>query len=176
DGGRRIHIEDFAQIFGVFPERKYEGVSCRNICAVINNEARQQDSEEFIRRLVFCAMIGNGDMHLKNWSLIYPDGKNPQLAPAYDLVSTIVYIRQDTMALSVAGSKSFEDFNPQLLLRLAAAAGLAQAAVKNVAAATVEATASNWTAIAAQSSLPAGDRKIIGQHISRIASKFTSWL
>nr|WP_244617037.1 MULTISPECIES: HipA domain-containing protein [unclassified Rhizobium] len=31
----------------------------------------------------------NGDMHLKNWSLIYPDRRTPALSPAYDLLSTI---------------------------------------------------------------------------------------
>ena len=46
---------------------------------------------EFVRRLVVNILIGNGDAHLKNWSIIYRDKINPQLAPAYDLVSTIHY-------------------------------------------------------------------------------------
>jgi serine/threonine-protein kinase HipA len=44
---------------------------------------------EFLRRLVFNALIGNADMHLKNWSLIYPARRRAALAPAYDFVSTV---------------------------------------------------------------------------------------
>jgi serine/threonine-protein kinase HipA len=33
-------------------------------------------------------LIGNGDMHLKNWSLIFSEQITPELAPAYDFVST----------------------------------------------------------------------------------------
>nr|WP_308324597.1 HipA domain-containing protein [Klebsiella pneumoniae] len=42
--------------------------------------------------------ICNGAMHLKNWSLIYPDKRTPQLAPAYDLVSTIHYLKGEETA------------------------------------------------------------------------------
>ena len=52
---------------------------------------------EFIRRLIFNAVIGNNDMYLKNWSLIYPDGHTPQLAPAYDFVSTVRYVADDRL-------------------------------------------------------------------------------
>jgi len=37
---------------------------------------------EFVRRLVFSVLIGNADMHLKNWSLLYPDRRTPVLSPA----------------------------------------------------------------------------------------------
>ncbi len=43
------------------------------------------------RRLAFSLLIGNGDAHLKNWSLIYRDRRNPTLSPAYDFVSTAAY-------------------------------------------------------------------------------------
>jgi serine/threonine-protein kinase HipA len=56
---------------------------------------------EYTRRLVFSALIGNGDMHLKNWSLVYPDQRTPALAPAYDLVSTIPYMRDEDTARTV---------------------------------------------------------------------------
>jgi serine/threonine-protein kinase HipA len=58
--------------------------------------------QEFVRRIVFSAAIGNTDMHLKNWTLLYPDGRTPKLSPAYDLVSTIAYIDDFTMALSAS--------------------------------------------------------------------------
>ena len=63
---------------------------------------------EFVRRLVFSVLIGNGDMHLKNWSLLYPDGRTPLLSPAYDFVSTVPYIPGDSLALSFGGAKSLD--------------------------------------------------------------------
>tara|TARA_R110002095_G_scaffold111930_1_gene97772 strand:- start:5506 stop:5865 length:360 start_codon:yes stop_codon:yes gene_type:complete len=93
-------MEDFAQIFSVFPERKYERANYRNLAEVIWTEIGAPGVTEFVRRLVFNALIGNADMHLKNWSLIYPDGRTPALAPAYDFVSTIAYIEDENMTLT----------------------------------------------------------------------------
>ena len=73
--GKRIHMEDFAQIFGVFPEGKYKYRSYANIAAVLSAEAGEDAVFEFVKRLVFSVMIGNADMHLKNWSVLYPDGR-----------------------------------------------------------------------------------------------------
>ncbi|MBB72711.1 MAG: kinase [Legionellales bacterium] len=107
----RVHIEDFAQIYAVYPQQKYKNASYRNIAEVIWLELGEVDLVEFIRRFVFNSLIGNGDMHLKNWSLIYPDGRHPQLAPAYDFVSTIPYIHNDTLALNFLKSKRFQDLS-----------------------------------------------------------------
>jgi serine/threonine-protein kinase HipA len=52
---------------------------------------------EFVRRLIFNAGIGNNARHLRSWSLIYPDGRTPQLAPAYDSVSTVLDIADDRL-------------------------------------------------------------------------------
>ena len=41
---------------------------------------------------MFSVLIGNADMHLKNWSLLYPDRRTPVLSPAYDFVATLPYI------------------------------------------------------------------------------------
>jgi len=69
--GQAIHIEDFAQVFGVYPQDKYKTASMRNIAQVLGIEGNELDIAEFIRRLVFNTLIGNADMHLKNWSVIY---------------------------------------------------------------------------------------------------------
>jgi serine/threonine-protein kinase HipA len=84
NGGERVHIEDFAQVFGVYPENKYRKASYGNIARVLWIEAGEEAVAEYTRRLVFNVLIGNADAHLKNWSLIYPDRRTPQLAPAYD--------------------------------------------------------------------------------------------
>ena len=117
----RTHMEDFAQIFSVFPERKYEKANYCNLAEVIWTEIGAPGVTEFVRRLVFNALIGNADMHLKNWSLIYPDGRTPALAPAYDFVSTIAYIEDEKMALNFvsAGVRKFSELDIHVFRRFA---------------------------------------------------------
>ncbi len=50
-----------------------------------------EDVRALVERLTFRVLAGNGDAHLKNWALWYPDGRRPRLSPAYDIVSTILY-------------------------------------------------------------------------------------
>ena len=82
-----IHIEDFAQVFRKHPERKHADVSFANIGQIVVSYANADDIDQFIGRLAFSALIGNGDMHLKNWSLTYPHERTPKLAPLYDMLS-----------------------------------------------------------------------------------------
>jgi serine/threonine-protein kinase HipA len=64
--------------------------------------------QEFARRLTFTVLISNGDAHLKNWSLIYPDRRIPRLAPAYDLVSTAFYLGDgEQLGLKFGGTRRF---------------------------------------------------------------------
>lgn len=91
----RIHIEDMAQVRGFYPDAdrrqgKYSG-SFETVGALIYRGHDLQALHEFARRLTFNILIGNGDAHLKNWSLIYRDPRTPTLAPAYDLVATFLY-------------------------------------------------------------------------------------
>jgi serine/threonine-protein kinase HipA len=140
-----VHTEDFAQVFGVFPEDKYKRASYANIGMVIGTETGNAGTAEYIRRLVFSTLIGNGDMHLKNWSLIYPDGRTAVLSPAYDLVSTIPYMAgEDTAALNYVRTKKMAEFNLDELRRLAAKAMLPEKLVIDVATETVQRFRDVW--------------------------------
>ena len=131
--GQAMHIEDFAQVFGVYPQDKYKKASMRNIAQVIGIEGKDEDIAEFIRRLVFNTLIGNADMHLKNWSVIYKDKRTASIAPAYDFVSTIPYIPDDSASLKVSRSKKFSDFTLDELSHLAAKAMLPEKLVLDTA-------------------------------------------
>jgi serine/threonine-protein kinase HipA len=141
-----IHIEDFAQVFGVFAEDKYKKASSANIARVIATESDATDTAEFIRRLTFNTLIANGDMHLKNWSLIYPDGRNARLAPAYDFVSTIPYIPGDKAALNYSRTKDFAGFTMDELEHLSAKAALPTTLVWSTARETVALFLAKWAA------------------------------
>jgi len=142
--GARIHMEDFAQVFGVYPADKYEHATYRSIAKVLWLETGEAGVAEFVRRLVFNALIGNADMHLKNWSLLYADGITPSLSPAYDFVSTLAYIPDDKAALRFARTARFDGFTEDELAYLAAKAGLPERLVIATARATVEAFQESW--------------------------------
>lgn len=143
--GERIHIEDFNQVYGQFPDDKYRNYSYTNMAADIWRILGEEDLLEFVRRLVFSAAIGNADMHLKNWSLIYPDGRKPRLAPGYDFVSTVAYIDDRKMALSIAKEKNTKYFDEHLLERFAAKARVPTRIVLDTALATAERTVNTWS-------------------------------
>jgi serine/threonine-protein kinase HipA len=145
-GGGLIHIEDFAQVFDVYPDDKYKTANMRSIARVVAAESDDDDLAELVRRMTFNTLIGNGDMHLKNWSLIYPDRKNAALAPAYDFVSTIPYIRNDAAALNVSRSKAFNDFSADELTHFAAKAALPEKLVLDTARETVARFREAWAA------------------------------
>lgn len=142
--GQRLHAEDFTQVFGLWPEQKYEKMSYGNIARVVWSETGEAGLREFVARLVFNAAIGNGDMHGKNWSLTYPDGRHAALAPGYDFVSTLPYMPGDTMALGLAGTKHFGEVTEARLRRFAEKASLPEEVVMTAARDAADATARAW--------------------------------
>ena len=166
--GTAEHIEDFAQIFGVYPEAKYDKGNARSIARVIGAEGSQTDIAEFIRRLTFNTLIGNADMHLKNWSLIYPDKRHAALAPAYDFVSTIAYLPDDKAALNVSRTKRFDEFTEDELSHLAAKAYLPEKLVLNTARETLSLFHQHWQAEKANLPLTRDVISAVESHIKRI--------
>ena len=110
--------------FGLFPDDKYGYRSYANIAAVLRAEGGDNDVDEFVRRLVFSVVIGNGDMHLKNWSVLHPRGGKTILSPAYDFVSTAPYLPGDKLVLNFGGSTSLKEITADQIRRFADAAGL----------------------------------------------------
>jgi len=166
--GSAVHFEDFAQIFRVYPEDKYKKASARNIAQVIAAEGTEADIAEFIRRLTFNTLIGNADMHLKNWSVIYPDRRNAVLAPAYDFVSTIAYISDNKAALNFSRTKRFDRYSADELSHLAAKARLPEKLVLDTAHETVSLFHQHWEAEKANLPLAADVMVAIERHLRTI--------
>ena len=167
-GGERVHIEDFAQVFGLYPERKYQEASYGNIARVLWLEVGAGGIVEHTRRLVFNTLVGNADAHVKNWSLIYPDRRTAALAPAYDLVGTVAYIPKDRLALSLGGTKAFADVNLARFERLARKAGLPERLVVQTARETAARVRDLWPHHEPLRALPPKIRKAIGQHMDTV--------
>ena len=168
EDGRHVHIEDFAQVFDVYPKDKDSKAKSSNIAKVIAAESNEEDIAEFIRRLTFNTLIGNADMHLKNWSLIYPDKKNARLSPAYDFVSTIPYIADDNAALRYSKTKRFDEFSLDELKHLAAKALLPEKIVLDAAKETVVLFHEHWQKEKSNLPLYPNVVEAIDKHISNV--------
>ena len=172
DGGR-VHMEDFAQVFGVFADDKYQKRSYANIAQVLAAEAGEDGVNDFVRRLVFSVLIGNGDMHLKNWSLLYPGGRRPILAPAYDYVSTIAYLPNDQLGLSFGGSKRIDIITQEQIARFANTASLAFSSIWDIAEGTVYETLGAWKKLDAKNVMAKAAREATEKHMQHVASSLT---
>jgi len=170
-GVERIHMEDFAQVFGLFPDDKYGRRSYANIASVLWAETGETGTYEFVRRLVFSVMIGNGDMHLKNWSLLYPDGRTPTLSPAYDFVATFPYISGDKLALNFGGSQNMNEITMDQVRRFTDTARLPMDPVWRIVRETVVRTKAAWETLDQKDLLPSELRKAIGKQIHTVAAK-----
>lgn len=112
--GGRVHMEEFAQILQLPtrpPEKKY-ATNFETIAVLTSAIVGVEAVAEVIDRIVFSVLIGNGDAHAKNWALLYPDGRNAELSPAYDLLPTVLYIAGDDLGLKISGSRRFIDVTP----------------------------------------------------------------
>ncbi|TGE24452.1 type II toxin-antitoxin system HipA family toxin [Hymenobacter aquaticus] len=121
-GFQRIHQEDFAQVAGLQPDKKYDHWSYETCAAIVRQVSGNAQYEEFIRRLVFMVASGNTDAHLKNWSFLYPDGVNAVLTPLYDQVAVVAWLSPE-WALHFAGSKQPDKTDEAAFRRLAQASG-----------------------------------------------------
>lgn len=111
----RIHMEDFAQILVKYPHEKYKSANYEQLGRIIYGFSGDgmADVQQFARRLLVNILLANGDAHLKNWSLFYPDKKTPRLSPAYDIVTTNVYM-EDEVKFALNLGKTKEWYNASL--------------------------------------------------------------
>ena len=122
---------------------------------------------EFVRRLVFNVLIGNADMHLKNWSLIYANRGTPELSPAYDFVSTIAYIHDDKLALTFVDSKEFASVTLEQFERFAMKARLPTRLILDTVRETVVRFADAWNKSSALA-IPERVRQAIQSHLPKV--------
>ena len=104
--GTKTGQEDMKQILGAVD--KYQG-SLESIGKKLLQHAANPGLEviSFYERVVFCFLIGNGDMHLKNWSMTERKDRQNHLTPAYDLLSSKLYFLEESeSALTLRGKNS----------------------------------------------------------------------
>ena len=102
DDGRKLPMEDMCQLAGRLTEQKYQG-SYETIAKLINrySSVARLDLVNFWEQVVFSWIVGNADMHLKNFSLISEKPGKYVLTPTYDQVSTAIVMPEDTDELAL---------------------------------------------------------------------------
>ena len=104
----RLPLEDFAQLTQVLRKTKYDS-SMEKVISIVDNFVTFPIIEKIkmFRIILFNYLVGNEDMHLKNFSLLTKKGK-VELSPAYDLLNTSIAIANpvEEIALPIAGKKS----------------------------------------------------------------------
>jgi serine/threonine-protein kinase HipA len=156
EGSTRIHQEDFAQVTGLRPERKYDQISYGQLALLVHRITGRDAYYEFVRRLVFMVASGNSDAHLKNWSLIYPDGENARLSPLYDQVCTIAWPDVPKItALRFSGRKHLREIDEDAFGRLAASAGADRLATLAIVFESLARIAETWQKSGISELLPA---------------------
>ncbi len=113
DTGEYLGFEDFCVLNGSPSRTKYDGSyegAARQIKAFVSPHLLNQALESLFKIVALSAGLKNGDAHLKNFGVLYGHcgvDATIRLAPAYDIVTTAVYIRNDNMALLLGGSKAW---------------------------------------------------------------------
>lgn len=108
-GSKKIHMEDLCQLTETLTEHKYRG-SMEKVGRTVRMYATNKGLEALtlFETTLFCFVTGNADMHLKNFTLIRPEGGDIALSPAYDLLSTKLALPEDKeeCALTINGKKN----------------------------------------------------------------------
>lgn len=172
----RLHQEDFCQATGILPDKKYEedgGPSLARIAGILQLIAPAADIEVLLRAVVLNVLIGNGDAHAKNFSLLHRASGALGLAPLYDLMSTLYY-GDDRLAMYIDAVQRTRRVTADRILDEAARWGLAKRRAAAIVADILDRTpAAVLLAAAETESLPGEIPEIVGQQLDQLRSAFT---
>ncbi|MCX6051039.1 MAG: type II toxin-antitoxin system HipA family toxin [Campylobacterales bacterium] len=112
DDGESLGFEDMCVLQAKQRDDKYNGSYeqiAKTIQTFVSGKNKKTAFINFYKMIVINNLLQNGDAHLKNFGLLYRNIHDISLAPAYDVVSTTVYIKNDVPALHLLGSKKWWD-------------------------------------------------------------------
>lgn len=107
----QLAFEEFCALLHLPNHGKYNS-SYESVAEIIQKtpcEPLKDARRDLFKSVLLSMLLRNGDAHLKNFGILYNDTNKIWLAPMYDLVSTVVYMRKDVPALSLAGKKQWPD-------------------------------------------------------------------
>ncbi len=170
----RIHTEDFAQVFSLYPTDKYQRVNYEQLGGVLyqSSSERLKDIQQMARRLLINVLLGNGDAHLKNWTLIYHDQISPRLAPLYDVVFTAPYIEHDSLALNMAGTKQWSEITMKHFEMWANKVGVPWVAIKPHLLDVINLARKDWFDLLQELPMEEDQKAALKQHWQQLNTDF----
>ncbi|MEI8168610.1 MAG: HipA domain-containing protein [Rhodoferax sp.] len=110
--GTPLGFEDMAVLAGFSSREKYKTSYthvAKLVAAFASGPHVTASLQALFDMVALSCVVGNGDAHLKNFSMLYtdPTTSDCRLAPAFDVVNTTAYIPEDVLALDLCGQKSF---------------------------------------------------------------------
>jgi len=102
-----LGFEEILVLLGKNKDEKYSGSYEQVVKVVYSVTTNKIESvKSLYKTIVMNYLLRNGDAHLKNFGILYDkELKNISIAPAYDIVNTVVYFNKDRPALSMFGKK-----------------------------------------------------------------------
>jgi serine/threonine-protein kinase HipA len=114
-------------------------------------------------------VISNGDAHLKNWSLLYPDRRTPVLAPAYDILMTQAYIPEESeFALNLNGLKRWYRIRREDFQAWAEAVGIPWPAIRIALDDTMQRAREQWRTLLHESLMLPEHKQRLKTHWQRL--------
>ena len=162
---RRLHQEDFCQSLSRSPRAKYQrhqGPGFADISRAVRQYSAQplRDLDRLIRVAILNVCIGNMDAHAKNFSFLYADD-GIQLAPFYDVVSTIIYPTLDPSYSMYIGTASRPaELSPHALERFARELQVSPSAVLSAIDEVVTGIEGAWPAVSSAAILETGHQPV----------------
>lgn len=113
----KVPVEDFAQLAGMSRDTKYN-YSMENVVKLVNKYCTFPAIEKvkLFKLVLFSFIIGNDDMHLKNFSIINMNGKI-QLSPCYDLLNTVIEYRKPEEEIALPLSGKMKNLTKKMLIK-----------------------------------------------------------
>jgi len=171
----RVHTEDFAQIFELYAHDKYRGKNYEQIAAYLYELGSEPlvDVQQMARRLLANILLANGDAHLKNWSMIYPNQTGVRLSPAYDIVTTRVYIPGESeVALNMAKEKRWDIISLQTFELWAERVDIPWPAIRVHLLDAIDKARTLWPDLLASLPMVAEHKSLLRQHWASLSPDF----
>lgn len=168
----RIHQEDFCQATGKPPDKKYQedgGPPLRIIARMLS--AIDPDSlAALVGAVTLHVLVGNGDAHAKNYSLLHEPSGALRLAPLYDVMSTLFY-DDDHLAMYIDDVRNTNRVTLDRLVNEAASWGMSPNRVSDIVSRILDsATAAVEAARAETPGLPQEIPQIVATQLERLRS------
>ena len=175
DENTRIHMEDFAQVLVKYPREKYNSANYEQIGSILYEYSGDglADAQQLARRILVNILLANGDAHIKNWSLLYLDQITPRLSPAYDILTTSVYIDDERhYALNLGKNKDWYKASYTHFEAWAKKADIPWRAIKPHLYDTIEKARSLWPAALKNLPMNEAHKKKLQTHWAKLQNDF----